>query len=392
MDTILFPIKWVIGWIMYGVHWALVQIGLPDGAGVTWILSIVGLTLVVRILIIPLYSKQIRSQRAMQELNPEIQKLQKKYKGKTDPVSQQRQQEELTALYKDHGSSPFASCMPLLIQMPIFLSLFRLLYAILPLSEGTYSRDSIGPIDQEIAGEIAHSTVWGAPVTSSIATREDFSDPTRVVIVAAILILLLMATLFFSQRQLMTKNMPESSMDPSNPAAKMQKYMLYGMPLLYLFTGFSFQVGVLVYWVTGNLWNIGQQTWMMTFNPTPGSAAYKKREERLRKKRIAKGLPPEEEEEQANHQIGQREQPLGKQRSKKAHNKAASPSATSADQEAEETTGETVDDDVVRGPDGLTDEERAQKRYERRQAERDRSKAKKKAKAKRQQNRGKGNS
>lgn len=385
MDTILFPIMWVISYIMYGVHAGLTALGMSNGAGPAWVLSIVGLTIIVRILIIPLFNKQTRASRASQELAPEIRKLQKKYKGRTDQVSQQRQQEEMMALYRDHGTSPFSACMPALIQMPIFFALFRLLYAVLPISKGEYQRPAIGPINQEIAQDVAESTLFGAPLTSSISTASQFSQPTNVVVVAVVMIALMMATLFFSQKQIMTKNLPEESMDPDNPAYKMQKYMLYGMPLIYVFSGGVFQVGVLVYWLTGNVWNIGQQTWLITYNPSPGSAAYKARQKKLREKRIAKGLPPEDENEAATEESGgQRVQPLGKKRSKKAREAGHIEGVESADEIKEATE--------VRGLDGLTDAERAQKRYERRMAQRQRSKAKKNQQAKkRQQNQKKRN-
>lgn len=378
MDTILYPIMWVISYIMYGVHELLTMIGMESGSGPAWVLSIVGLTVFIRILIIPLFNKQTRASRAGQELQPEIKKIQKKYKGRTDQVSQQRQQEEMMALYRDHGTSPFAACMPMLIQMPIFFALFRLLYAVLPLSNGTYARESIGAINQDVATEIAQSTVFGAPISSSISTRNEFSNPTAVLVVAVVLIALMMITLFFSQKQIMTKNLPDSARDPDNPAYKMQKYMLYGMPLIYVFSGAVFQVGVLVYWLTGNIWNIGQQTWLITNNPAPGSEAYRARELRMREKRRKQGLPEVEEsddDETPHVQTGQRAQPLGKKRSKKARQTGSIPENAIVPEEEEPAAEEEV-----RGPDGLTDAERAQKRYERRMAERQRAKKNKKKK------------
>ncbi len=371
---------WVISYIMYGVHSGLTAIGMSNGAGPAWVLAIVGLTVIVRILIIPLFNKQTRASRASQELAPEIRKIQKKYKGRTDQVSKQRQQEEMMALYRDHGTSPFSACMPALIQMPIFFALFRLLYAVLPISQGTYQRSSIGPIDQSIAQEIAESTLFGAPLTSSIGTASQFNQPTNVIMVAVVLIALMMITLFFSQKMIMTKNLPEESMDPDNPAFKMQKYMLYGMPLIYLFSGSVFQVGVLVYWLTGNFWNIGQQTWLISTNPAPGSAAYKAKQKKLREKRIAQGLPPEEEGDNQLH-AGQRAQPMSKKRQKKARESGLTSNAAEPTEQPE-----------IRGLDGLTDAERAQKRYQRRMAERQRSKEKKNQQAKkRQQNQKKRN-
>lgn len=402
MDTILFPLMWVIGWIIVGVHKVLTLIGMAHGPGLAWVLAIVGMTIIVRALMIPLFNKQIRSQRVMQRLTPEIQKIQKKYKGKKDQISQQRQQEELMALYKSHGSSPFASCLPMFIQMPIFFALYRVLWNIGPLSEGTYTR-SLGGIDQTRAAELAGSTVFGAPLTSSIGSAGQYDDPTRVIIVAVVLIALMIITLFITQKQVMTKNMPVNE-DPNNPAAKMTKYMLYGMPLIYVFTGYAFQVGVLVYWLASNIWNMGQQTWLINTNPSPGSPAYKARQEKLRAKRIAKGLPPEEDEggeDLPERSTGQRAQPMSAKRQKKkgkkydplahgpsdlSHEFRQGASAEDSDQDAVTSRATDRDDDKEPvGKDGLTDAQRAQKRYERRLAERQRSREKAQKRAKRQQ-------
>ena len=165
-DTILYPIMVAVAWIMVGVHDLLVAVGMSGGSGWAWVLSIVGLTIVIRILIIPLFFKQIKAARGMQLVQPEMQKLQKKYKGKTDPASRQKMQEEMMALYREHGTNPFASCLPILLQMPIFFALFRVLNSLGPLSQGTYaggSKDSIGPLTQELAAQAESSTLFGAP-------------------------------------------------------------------------------------------------------------------------------------------------------------------------------------------------------------------------------------
>ncbi len=372
MDSLLFPIMWVISWIMYGCHSLLVALGLPSGASIAWVLSIVGLTIVVRILIIPLFNKQVRSMRVQQALAPELKKIQAKYKGRTDQISRQRQQEEIMAIYRENGTSPMASCFPMLAQMPIFFSLFWVLGAVLPLSQGTYQWPNIGPITKEVAMEIGQSTLFNAPLVSSISTSGSFAHSSNIIVSAVTLIILLMATMFFTQKQLMMKNMPEEAKDPNSPMYRTQKFMLYGMPLIYVFTGAAFQIGVLIYWVVGNFWTIGQQTWMIMKHPAPGSDAYRARQERLRKARAKKGLSEEEEHDVlADGPRGQREQPLGKARSKKAAAKAEVSSAVENELLNEEPEAE------VRGLDGLTNAERAQKRYERRMAQRQRTQQKK---------------
>ncbi|MBE6484846.1 MAG: membrane protein insertase YidC [Actinomycetaceae bacterium] len=396
MDTILHPIMWLVAWVMYGVHKGLTAVGLSAGAGPAWVLSIIGLTIIVRLIVLPLYNRQIKASRQTQILQPEVQKIQKKYKGKKDRLSQQRQQEELQALYRKHGTSPFASCLPLVVQMPILFSLYRVLYAFPRIASG--DRGALGPIDASVADEFENSTVFGAPLSASFS--QPGADPSltvRVRVIAALFVLMLSLTMFFTQKQLTMKNMPESSMDPSNPAYKMQRYMLYGMPAIYLVTGVAFQIGVLVYWVAGNLWNMGQQAWFIRNNPTPGSRAYKERQERLRQRRIAKGLPPEEEGETSaeTRSTGQRQQPVGKSRAKKAAAKATPKGQVDrtadaraeavSDVDANEATAVSEGEHEVRGKDGLTDAERARKRYERRQAERQRSRAKQQQRKKKQQ-------
>lgn len=389
MDVILHPIMWVIAWVMYGIHSLLTAVGMPSGAGIAWVLSILGLTIVVRIIILPLYNKQINASRQSQVLQPEIRKIQAKYKGKRDAVSQRRQQEELTALYRKHGTSPFASCLPLLVQMPILFAMFRLLYAFPKIAAG--DMDKLGPITQSVAEDFQNSTFFGAPLSSSFTTASSTSNPMAVRIVAIALILFMCASMFYTQRQLMMKNMPESAMDPNNPMVKTQKYMLYGMPLIYLTTGFTFQVGVMVYWFAGNVWNIGQQTWFIRNNPTPGSKAWREREKRLREKRLRQGMSEEEiaELEEKEQRGGQRYQPMSKERAKKAGRSAFDSPMT----ENQDLAGEAHEtDEPVRGKDGLTDEERARKRYERRQAERARSREKQKERARKaKQNRQKRN-
>ncbi|MBR5950311.1 MAG: membrane protein insertase YidC [Actinomycetaceae bacterium] len=352
MDTVLWPIMWVISWILYGIHKALTALGMQAGAGPAWIFAIIGLTIVVRLIVLPLYNKQIKASRQTQILQPEIQKIQAKYKGKKDPQSQQRMAEEMQALYREAGTSPFASCMPMLIQMPVLFALFRVLYAFQPIAEGTYDKgDHIGPIDANVASEFLKSEFFGAPLSASMNNIPAGASAWTVRIVAALLILFLMVTMFYTTKQLTMKNMPESAMDPSNPMFKTQKYMMYGMPLIYLFTGVAFQIGVLVYWCAGNLWNIGQQSWFLRNNPTPGSTAHKARIERLKAKKARKGkLSAKEEAELVDA--------------------------------GEENVVHINDSGELVGKDGLTDEERARKNYERRQAERARSKTKKKKKKK----------
>ncbi|WP_127126390.1 membrane protein insertase YidC [Georgenia sp. SYP-B2076] len=378
-DTILYPIMVAVAWIMVRVHDLLVFLGMSAGSGWAWILSIVGLVIVIRILLIPLFFKQIKASRGMQLVQPEMQKLQKKYKNKTDPASRQKMQEEMMALYRQHGTNPFASCLPILLQMPIFFALFRVLSSLGPLARGEYVRDSIGPLTQQLAQQAESSTLLGAPISETFMSS---TDPT-VKIVTVVLIVLMSVTTFTTQRQLTMKNMPASALD--NPMARQQKMLMYILPLIFAFSGVNFPIGVLIYWLVTNLWSMGQQFYSIRKQPAPGSEAAKARAERLAKKRARKGLPPAEEQEATSEverpQGGQRVQPKRKDRAKRT-GPADLAAASGVSAASSDLADEDEDDGEVRGKDGLTASERAQKRYDERAAERRAAAARRKAQSK----------
>ena len=387
MDTILWPLMVAVAWVMVYIHKFLVLIGVgkPDAPGVAWVLSIIGLTVFVRILIMPLFVKQIRASRGMQLMQPELQALQAKYKGKKDPASRQRQQEEMMALYRKHGTNPFSSCMPILIQMPIFFALFRVLANLGKVadSSGYGGHSAIGPLTADLAEQVQNSTVFGASLSSSFMNSSDLT----VKIVTVIMIIAMSATQWYTMAQLSMKNMPESSKNSDNPMMRSQRMMMTVMPLFFAFTGVQFQIGVLIYWVTSNLWTMGQQFYTINRMPAPGSEAEKKFRARENVKRARKGLPSLEEEERAKAEAegtaqvgGQRVQPVRKDRQKKGSGRATSGSGGKS-----ESVSAVNEDDAVTGgsssrrPGGLTDEEIARRRYEKRARERKRAAQRRKA-------------
>lgn len=327
MDGLLMPLKVAEAWVMVTIHKLLVAIGMSDGPGPAWVLSIVGLTVVVRVLIMPLFVKQIRSSRGMQAMQPELRALQNKYKGKKDPASQERMREEMMALYRKHGTNPLSSCLPLLIQMPIFFALFRVLARLQEVanSAGSAHPVKIGPLTPALAADVQSSSLFGAPLSSSFMN----SGSATVKIVTMVLIVLMTVTQFYTMHQLTMKNMPKSVTESDNPAMRTQRMMMYGMPLIFFITGPQFQVGVLIYWLVSNVWTMGQQWWTIRNMPAVGSEAYKKRQERRRRK----GLPPDDEkkpaaaagseDEAASSGPGQRVQPVRNNRKKKKNRTAS---------------------------------------------------------------------
>ena len=127
LGTILWPLKWAVELILVAWHWLFTAVGMAPADGMTWVLSIIGLVIVVRAAVFPLFVKQIKSQRKMMEIAPELRKVQEKYRGKKDQLSREAMSRETMALYKKHGTTPMSSCLPLLVQMPIFFALFSVL-------------------------------------------------------------------------------------------------------------------------------------------------------------------------------------------------------------------------------------------------------------------------
>ena len=304
--AILWPFKWVIEAILVTFHSVLTTFGMQEDSGAVWVASIVGLVLVVRAALIPLFVKQIRSQRSMYVLQPDLQKIQKKYKGKSDRDSREKMAKEQMELYKKHGSSPFASCLPLLAQMPVFFSLFT------TLQEAQNKKPGVGLLTQELSESFAKSKFLGASLSETYLTATSIS----VQIIAAVMIVLMTGSQFITQKQIMAKNQNPDAMN--SQFAQTQKIMLYAFPVIFLISGISFPLGVLIYWLVSNFWTMGQQYVVIKRMPTPGSIAHNERQARLIKKgKITEEAPVTETE---TPQTAQRVQPVSKARAKKKPN------------------------------------------------------------------------
>jgi YidC/Oxa1 family membrane protein insertase len=278
-ETIMFPFQWLVSVIMVGFHEALSSMGMPEASGWTWTLSIIGLVLVIRAALIPVFVKQIKAQRGMQLLQPDLKKLQDKYKGKKDQLSRQAMAQEQMALYKTHGTNPFSACLPLLIQMPFFFALFTVLAGI---STARQRGEGIGAMSHAQVLQFDASSILGAPLTAALLYS---AGNVAVTVLTIVMILAMTATQFITQKQIMAKNMSEEAL--ASPFMRQQKMMLYILPIVFGVGGINFPIGVLIYWTITNLWTMGQQFFVIRRMPTPGSPAAKA----LAERRAAKGLP-----------------------------------------------------------------------------------------------------
>lgn len=338
IGIVLWPLKWAVELVLVGWHTLFTAIGMAPAAGITWVLSIVGLVLIVRAALIPLFVKQIKSQRKMMEIAPELRKVQEKYRGKKDQLSREAMSRETMALYKKHGTTPVSSCLPLLVQMPIFFALFSVLNDVA--KHATSNQGGVGLLTPELTREFYDARLFDvASMHVNLVTAWGQSDGQITVAILLTLVVLMIASQFFTQLQIISKNLsPEAK---TGQAYQMQKIMLYILPLAFIFSGVFFPLGVVIYWFVSNLWTMVQQFIVIREMPTPGSDAAKAREERLARKAKAidssgKVVPIEkyeaeqqrlfEEAERARAAQPKRQQPVGKQRAKKRQSpKGANP-------------------------------------------------------------------
>jgi YidC/Oxa1 family membrane protein insertase len=259
--SFLNPLYHAVAVLLTGIHSGLSHI-FGANSGASWALSIVLLTIAMRLVLFPVFVKQIKNQRAMQVLQPKMKELQTKYKNDKEKLNQ-----EMMALWRENGANPLSGCLPLLLQIPIFISLFHTLREIKPKNSTCDSH--LASCFQAVPGfsaaqisSAAHAKIFGVPISASFRTGSDLlhalggsEGSTRAL--ALILTVLMGATTFITQRQLMAQNSASGTASPQ--MAQQQKIQLYVFPLVFLFYGFAFPIGVLLYWLTTNVWSMAQQ-------------------------------------------------------------------------------------------------------------------------------------
>ncbi|NRQ34325.1 membrane protein insertase YidC [Nonomuraea sp. NN258] len=246
-------VAFVIIWIHTGYSTFLS----PD-SGLTWALTIITLTVFMRILIFPLFLKQMRSSRKMQELAPKVQELRKRYKN-----DKQRMNQEVMALYQGAGANPLGGCLPIVAQFPIFISMFTVLQAM------ANGETKFG-MSKELVESARSAHIFGAPLPANfwmsseqLATFDAGNVQTKIVL--GIFVAVSSLTTFLTVRQSVTRSMAQM---PDNPMAQQQKILMYISPLFAVFS-LNFPLGLILYWVTTNLWTLGQQHWFYSRHPMP---------------------------------------------------------------------------------------------------------------------------
>jgi YidC/Oxa1 family membrane protein insertase len=263
-----------LDWIYYAISWILLRwhalwdfIGVPEGRFLgtnwSWILAIVFLVVTVRVILFPVFVKQIKSQRAMQALQPKVKVLQEKHKGDRETL-----QKEMMELYRTEKANPLMGCLPMFLQIPVFLGLFHVLRRLGPDKNATLYGWTAEQFKSATESALFTAPIPGKFGSSAAELTALGANGGTVKVIAGVLVLIMMATTYLTSRQMILK-----TGWAEDPQQKMiQRLMLYGIPASLLISGALFPIGVIIYWVTNNLFTLGQQQWVLRKFPPPPMA------------------------------------------------------------------------------------------------------------------------
>jgi YidC/Oxa1 family membrane protein insertase len=245
LDFIYYPVSFIL-WCW---HWVFGHV-FGESSGIAWALGIVFLVWTLRAIMFKPFVKQVRSMRTMQQFAPEIKKIQKKYAN-----DRQRQAQEMQKLQREHGFSPLGGCLPMLIQIPVFIGLFHVLRSFNPGQSENYFFDAQG------VESYVNAKLFGAGLSNFITQPADLlakygADRTAVIIVSIPLMILASVLTHLTARHSVARQNPESA---TPQTAIMNKLTLYIFPLGVLIFGFFFPIGLLIYWLSNNTWTLMQQ-------------------------------------------------------------------------------------------------------------------------------------
>src|SRR4029077_14504360 len=213
-----------------------------ESSGWAWGLSIVILVMLIRLCLVPLFVKQVHAQRKMAQHAPHLQELRKKYKN-----DKQRLNEETMKFYKENGVNPLAGCLPMIPQMIIFFSLFYVLRAIADWKPGI--KPPYG-LTVPVLESARQATIFGVHLYDKLLFSHQ-AVPLHVAIVIVLTVIVSASTSFMTVRQSAKRGLMQTNVDPDNPMAATQKYMMFIVPFFSL-TGLYWQYGLVLYWVTTN--------------------------------------------------------------------------------------------------------------------------------------------
>jgi YidC/Oxa1 family membrane protein insertase len=261
LDIFYYPVSWIM-WAWY----KLFAFALGPTNFFAWALSVMFLVFTLRAILYKPFVRQIRTTRQMQELQPQIKALQKKY-GK----DRQRMALEMQKLQREHGFNPILGCLPMLVQIPVFLGLYHVLRSF-NRTQGGFGQPHLSVAQNRMTGnyvfsplEVQHfldANLFGAPIGASMTQRTgmeaftDFSRPAVIAVGLPVMILAGIAT-YFNSRASIARQSPEAAANPQT--AMMNKLALYVFPLGVVVGGPFLPLAIILYWFSNNIWTFGQQ-------------------------------------------------------------------------------------------------------------------------------------
>jgi YidC/Oxa1 family membrane protein insertase len=261
LDIFYYPVSWIM-WVWYKLFAAV----LGPSNFFAWALSVMFLVFSLRVLLYKPFVRQIRTTRQMQELQPQIKALQKKY-GK----DRQRMALEMQKLQREHGFNPILGCLPMLAQIPVVLGLYHVLRSF-NRTTGGFGQPHMSVAENRMTGnyvftpaDVGHfldANLWGAPIGAFMTQHAgldaftEFSRPAVIAVGTPVMILAGIAT-YFNSRASVARQSPEAAANPQT--AMMNKLALYVFPLGVVVGGPFLPLAIILYWFANNIWTFGQQ-------------------------------------------------------------------------------------------------------------------------------------
>ncbi len=258
-----------VSWVLLRWHQLFTAIGIDKNSGLNWALSIVFLVVTARLLLFRLFVKQVHYQRHMQEMQPKIQQIREKHKN--DRAEMQRQ---MMQLQQEQGFNPLSGCLPMFLQIPVFIGLFHVLrhlsnsVKLCPPSTPPAPNLSLYGFTPTETCSASQAKLFGAPLAASLHDTtakilELGGDPNSTRVVTIVLVVVSALATFLTQRLVMSR----ATTVPTGTAATVQRLMMVFIPVSVLFSGLIFPLGVLLYWFTSNVWTLGQQVYINKYHP-----------------------------------------------------------------------------------------------------------------------------
>jgi YidC/Oxa1 family membrane protein insertase len=256
VTTLVSPVRSLVAWVLVRAHDLLSTLGLDPTGGAVWALAVIALVVTVRLVLVPLVVQQVRGAHAMSAVQPELARIQQKYRGRPGAAAAEALRREQQEALRAARANPLAGCLPALLQAPVLYALFSVL-------DGIRRGQAVGLLTPTLVQQAGAASIGGASLSATLSAATSGSTSA-----AAVALIVLMCAGQVIASALAARNRP--TVDPAQPMAGVIRWMPYVLPLGLAVTAVHFPVGVLLYWATSALWSVGQQLVVNRLLPHPG--------------------------------------------------------------------------------------------------------------------------